>query len=247
MNGDTELYIDWTENETDNIGRKISVYGNLDENAIITATLLTYPGGPFVQKFARWTVVNGVLSSQTPEIVTISGLEKGWNGNSDLIYTSATNTSSDYFVGAYSENALVWINGATNQVKKKVPTTTGTDAGNFVTNAIDFVEFNNAKYLTLNWLNGFTWGSADLVWLLEVTTDVNFSGSLIEGCPAVVWNCERHKYGPRGSGFSSPEPENGNITGDVALRVSPDGFYLYLYFMITNGYVVGVQFDCIDM
>ena len=247
MTGATELYIDWPENETDNIGRKISVYGNISENAIITAPLLTAPGGAFLQRFARWTVVDGVLTSQAPEVITVSGLTTGWNGNCDIVYTSATNTNSDYFVGAYSENALVWINGVTNQVHKRVPTTTTSDAGNFVTNAVDFVEFNNAKYLTTNWINGFTWGSADLVWLLEVTTDANFSGSLVENCPAVIWTCDRHKYGPRGSGFSNPEPENRNMTGDVALRVSPDGFYLYLYFMFTNGYVVGYQFDCIDM
>ena len=247
MSGETELYIDWPENTADNIGRKISVYGNINENAIITSPLLTAPGGAMVNRFARWTVVNGVLTSQTPEVITISGLTTGWNGNSDIVYTSATNTNSDYFLGAYSENALVWINGTTNQVNKRVPTTTTADAGNFVTNAVDFVEFNNAKYLTTNWINGFTWGSADLVWLLEVTTDATFTGSLLESCPAVVWQCDRHKYGPRGSGFSDPEPENGNMTGDVALRVSPDGYYLYLYFMFTNGYVVGVQFDCIDM
>jgi hypothetical protein len=246
MTGDTELFIDWPENTADNIGRKISVYGNLNENAIITATILSVPGSStYLQKFARWKVENGTLKSQTPEIVNISGLAKGWNGNSDIVHTSATNTGSDYFVGAYSENALVWINGATNQVKKKVLTTTTGDAGNYVTNAVDYVEFNNAKYVTTNWVNSFDWGSSDLVWLVDVTKEATFTGSLLEDCPAVVWECDIHTYGPRGSGFAVPEPVNDNATGDVALRVSDDGKYLYLYFMFTNGFVVGYQFDCI--
>jgi hypothetical protein len=40
---------------------------------------------------------------------------------------------------------------------------------------------------------------------------------------------------------------NTNGTADVALAQSADGFFLYVYFMFTNGYIVGVQFDCIDI
>ena len=237
--GATQLYIDWADNEDDAIGRKISVYGNLDENAIITSPLLTGTDS----RFARWTVVGGQLTSQTPEIITIEG-HVGWSTNCDIIYTSATATNSDYFAAAYSQNMLSWVNGVTNQVRSSMNRTIPDD-GNWITNAVDYVEFNNAKYLTTNWINSFNWGSSDIVWLMDVTTQTDFTGNLsfaAETCPAVVWQCPRNTYGAWVLGI-----QNTNGTGDVALCVSPDGYYLYLYFMFTNGSIVGVQFDCIDM
>ena len=238
MTGSTELFINWSENTTDAIGRKLSIQGDITKNAIITAPLLTGTD----QRFARWTVVNGVLTSQTPTIVTMSGLERGWTTNCDIVYTSATNVNSDYFVTSYSDNTFAWVNGSTNQVRKKLDEIDR----NYVPNAVDYIEFNNARFVTVNHVNSFTWGAADMVWLLDVSTDANFSGDLLTvgSCPAVVWQCERDIYGPKAI---QPVVENANATGDVALRASEDGYYLYLYFMFTNGYVVGYQFDCVDM
>ena len=246
LTGETELFIEWDNSggTPPNIGRKLGIQGDLNRDAIITAPLLTEGGEALVQSFARWTVKSGALESQTPEIIAITGLEKGWNANSAIIHSSATDLNSDYFVAAYQENALAWINGVTNNLRSKVLITTSSDAGNYVTNAVDYIEFNNAKYATINWVHGQPWGSADKVWLVDVTTDAEFSGSLMESCPAVRWECDRAKYG----GWSlTPSVQNINNSGAVALTVSPDGYFLYLYFMFTNGYVVGVQFDCIDM
>jgi hypothetical protein len=116
---------------------------------------------------------------------------------------------------------------------------------NYIPNAVDYTTFNNAKYVTLNWVNSFTWGAADAVWLLDVSSNDNFAGNLeTKTCKAVVWESDRDKYGAKAI---APVVANGNGTGDVALKVSSDGYYMYLYFMFTNGYVVGYQFDCIDM
>lgn len=229
-----ELMIEWNGGLA--VGRKISVSGSIDNDAIITAPILAAG-----QKFARWTVTGGVLTSQTPEIITMSGLTKGWTTNADIVYTSPTDVTSDYYVASYSDNTFAWVNGSTNAVRKSLDAI----SANYIPNAVDYVEFNNAKYATLNWVNSFTWGAADAIWLLDVSSDAGFSGNLeTKTCSAVVWECDRDKYGPKGI---SPVVANGNGTGDVALRVSDDGFYLYLYFMFTNGYVVGYQFDCIDM
>lgn len=232
--GTPELYIEWNGGVA--IGRKLSIVGSINSNAIITAPILAAG-----QKFARWTVVNGTLSSQTPDVVTMSGLAKGWSTNCDIVYSSATDVNGDYFVASYSDNTFAWVDGATNSVRKKLDGI----SGNYIPNAVDFVSFNKASYTTLNWVNSFSWGSADAVWLLDVTNDTNFAGSLdSKTCKAVVWESERNVYGGKSV---SPSVVNGNGTGDVALRVSEDGYFMYLYFMFTNGYVVGYQFDCIDM
>jgi hypothetical protein len=229
-----ELMIEWDGGVA--IGRKMSVQGSLNGNAIISAPILATG-----QQFARWTVTGGVLSSQIPEIVTMSGLAKGWTTNADVVYTSGTDIGSDYFVASYSDNTFAWVDGSTNQVRQKLDEV----SLNYIQNAVDYIEFNNAKYATVNWVNSFTWGAADMVWLLDVSSGASFSGDLTSGtCNAVVWETPSDTYGPKAI---SPVVPNLNGTGDVALKVSDDGFYLYLYFMFTNGYVVGYQFDCIDM
>ena len=234
VTGSPELMIEWDGGVP--IGRKMSVQGDINGDAIITAPILEQN-----QQFARWTITSGVLESQTPEIVTMSGLEKGWTTNADIVQTSGSDINSDYFVASYSDNTFAWVDGATNVVSKMLESI----SVNYIQNAVDYVEFNNAQYTTVNWVNSFTWGAADKVWLLDVSSDANFTGNLETGtCPAVVWEAPADTYGAKAV---SPVVANANGTGDVALRVSDDGYYLYLYFMFTNGYVVGYQFDCIDM
>ncbi|WP_320018947.1 DUF5018 domain-containing protein [Labilibaculum manganireducens] len=229
-----ELLIEWDGGLA--IGRKLSINGSINGDAIISAPILAAG-----QKIARWTVVNGVLTSQTPEIITMSGLAKGWTTNADVVYSSNTDVNSDYFVASYSDNMFAWVNGTTNAVSKNLEVI----STNYIPNAVDYLEFNNAKYVTLNWVNSFTWGSADAIWLLDVSSDMNFAGNIdLKTCNAVVWESPRNIYGGKSV---SPAVANGNGTGDVALRVSEDGYFLYLYFMFTNGYVVGYQFDCIDL
>ena len=235
VNSNPELFLEWNGGQA--IGRKVSITGSVDSNAIITAPLY----GAADQRFARWSVVGGVLTSQTPEIITMSGLVKGWTTNADIVHTSDTDLSADYFAATYSDNTFAWVNGQSNAVKSMLEPI----SANYIQNAVDYIEFNNAKYAVVNWVNGFTWGSADAVWLLDVSSTANFSGDLdSKTVNAVVWEAERNVYGPKGI---SPVVANANGTGDVALTVSADGYYLYLYFMFTNGYVVGYQFDAIAL
>ncbi|KOH44618.1 DUF5018 domain-containing protein [Sunxiuqinia dokdonensis] len=229
-----ELMIEWDGGVP--IGRKFSIQGSIAGDAIITAPILAAG-----QQIARWTVVGGALSSQTPEIVAMSGLTKGWTTNVDVVSTSSTDLTADYFVASYSDNTFAWVDGSSNTVSKSLEPI----SANYIQNAVDYTMFNNAGYAVLNWVNSFSWGSADAVWLLDVSNDANFSGNLETGtCDAVVWEAERNVYGGKSI---DPPVVNANGTGDVALRVSEDGYYMYLYFMFTNGYVVGYQFDCIDM
>lgn len=228
VNSTPELFINWSASGSASIGRKVSINGSLNGNAIITAGLHNT-----TNQFARWTVVNGVLTSHTPEIITISGYS--WsNNNVDVIYTSNTDVNSDYFVIGYSDNRLAKINGATNTLSAAL----NFNDKNFIGNAVDYVEFNKGKYVTYNHVNSFTWGSADQAWVIDA--DANLTGA---ASSVALWYPSKGKYGANALGAGV----NGNGTGDVAFRVSDDGYFLYFYFMFTNGYVVGVQFDCIDM
>ncbi|GAB6007762.1 DUF5018 domain-containing protein [Dysgonomonas reticulitermitis] len=247
--GTPELFIDWTANTTLAVGRKISVQGNIDGDAIITAPLHNGTGA----QFARWRVTGGVLQSQTPDIVTVSGLT--WTTNVDVVSTSASDVNADYFVARYSDHIsgengniypmLNWVNGSNNTVRKSLVNVNS----NFVSNAVAYTVFNKIPYTLVNYVNGFSWGQADMIYLVNAasvdsfTAEYNSWGGPWGAGGAVEWACELHKYGAlNGSGVA-----NGNSTGDVAFVQSADGFFLYVYFMFTNGYIVGVQFDCVDM
>ena len=219
-------------------GRKISVRGSIDSDAIITAPV--FAG---TNSFARWTVKGGKLTSETPEIVTISDSDMGaWNYNCDIIYRSATDVHSDYLMANYSQinsraaggstdnRSHLWMDGNSNTIKyigRPI-------SSNWVPNAVDYVMFNKCPYLLTNSINSFTWGADDIIYLYDLST---------EDLSSVVWQCDKGIYG----GFTVSGQANANSTGDVALRLSDDGFYMYAYFMFTNGYVVCQQFDCLNM
>lgn len=223
------------------MGTHFSINGSVDGNAIITAPFYGTSASRS-REFARWTVVDGALSSATPEIVSISGFLKnngeGWTTTCDVISTSNTNVNADYFMHSYSEY-LCWVNGSTNAIRSKVDYSNN----NFVGKSVDFIEFNGAKYAAIDWTNTQTWGSADIVFLLDVTSSGKFSGNLeTQTVEAVVWQEKKGVYGAR-----SINPTIRGNYADVLLSVSDHGYYMYLYFVFTNGYVVGYQFDCVMM
>lgn len=251
--GTPELFINWSDNTTLAVGRKFSVQGNIESNAIITAPIVSGTDS----KFARWKVTDGVLQSQTPDIVTVSGIS--WTTNVDVVYSSATNVNSDYFVtrhgnvdGDLQYSLLNWVNGANNTVRTSL-TTANDQWGGFLTNAVDYIVFNNIPYVLVNYLNAWSWGQGDQILLANAGSFSEFTGPSPFGNNgniggAVVWmdglSGGYSKYNFAAAGAST---HNGNGTGDVAFVESADGFFLYAYFMFTNGYIVCVQFDCVDI
>ena len=181
--------------------------------------------------FARWQVIDGVLQSQTPQIVAISGIEGAWNNNADVVATNPFNPNSDYFVSYYAApRKFAWVDGSTNSVKAL-----GNEiSSNWIQNAADYTVFNDNPYAANMSINSFTWGSDDKVYLHDASSVNTFT--------TPIWDVPHGIYGGKDNGGT-----NANATGDVILKVSDDGYYMYLYFMFTNGTVTCVQFDCIDM
>lgn len=224
VNTAPEIFIDWTTSLP--MGRKFSVKGDITKNAIITV-----PINQLGAQFARWQVVNGNLVSQTPVIITASGIN--WTTNIDIVYSDESNLTSDYFASFFGQSGSVkkftWFDGTTNTPKLQGPDI----SGNWIPNSVDHVEFNNIQYVLHNTVNAFTWGSDDNIFMYDL------SANILSNPEKVV---ETGLYGGKALGV-----QNTGGTGDVAFRVSDNGYYLYVYLMFTNGYVVCVQYDCIDM
>lgn len=226
VNSAPEIFIDWAASGATAIGRKLSVKGCLEEDAIITAALM---GGD--KQFARWQVKEGLLLSHVPEIVTINGIEGPWWNNADVVATDPQDPQGDYFVSCYAPpRKFAWVDGKTNTIKARGPEI----SPNWIQNAADYAVFNKCPYAVSNSVNSFTWGSDDSVYLFDVSSTSTF------GTP--IWKAPIGTYGGKDNGG-----QNTNGTGDVQLKISDDGYYMHLYFMFTNGCVVCVQYDCIEM
>lgn len=230
VTGNPEVLISYPT--SNNMGNRFSVNGSVDGDAVITAPVR----GPQSTRFVRWKISGGVPG--TPEIISINGLTGGWNNSSDVISTSSTDAHADYFVYANS-NYLSWIDGATNARKQN--TRVHFNNGNYLANGIDLKEFNNAKYIAIDWANAQTFGGGNRVFLLDATDPSKLVGNLeVTGdVEPLVWRSD-NTFGARDLGVRG-------TSSDVYMRVSDNGYYLYLYFMFTDGYVVGYQFDCIKM
>lgn len=233
IHANPELLINYPT--TNSMGKRFSINGSIDGDAVLTAPLT---GG--TTKFARWKITGGSVDSQTPEIVTIDGLTGTWNNSSDVISSSSTDVSADYYVHAYS-NYFSWIDGASN--KRKPNSRMHFNNNNFLANAIDLKTFNNATYLAIDWTNGQAFGGGDRVFLLDASNPSKLTGNLeITGAvEPLVWRSD-NTFGARSISTSLK-----GSSSDVLMRVSDNGYYLYLYFLFTDGYVVGYQFDCIKM
>jgi hypothetical protein len=229
--GTINNYITWTAAPRQ-IGRKISITGNIDGNAIITAPF----HGTDERSFARWQVISGALVSQTPTIITINGDFLWANNASDIVYTSAFNLESDYFAIGYkggantSSNKLVRVNGTTNAVSSMLSPITD----NTVAAALDYIEFNNAKYAAFSYARNTT--GSENVYLVDAETPLSGTPDKAE---AVIWSITNtHGVG---------NPNNNGTTSDIVLRASDDGNFLYLYYYFTNGAIVCYQFDTYDI
>lgn len=233
IHGTPEVLINYPT--TNSMGKRFSINGSVDGDAILTAPLT---GG--TTKFARWKIVGGIVQNQTPEIVTIDGLTGTWNNSSDVISSSNTDVNADYYVYAYS-NYLSWIDGVTN--KRKPDSRVHFNNGNFLANAIDLKAFNNATYIAIDWTNSQTFGGGDRVFLLDATNPSKLVGNLeaAAGIEPLFWKSD-NTFGARSISTSLK-----GSSSDVFMRVSDNGYYLYVYFVFTDGYVVGYQFDCIKM
>lgn len=223
-----------------NVGDQLSVVGNLDGDAIITASV----NGSGLD-FLRWVVTGGALQSQTPETIHITGYEGTCWGNADIAYVDPSNPNGDYITGAYMKFAdeetanrgAAYVSGASNTITSKGSRIV---SSNWVINAVDVIEFNKMKYAVHNSINTFTWGGDDNIYVYDLTNGDLATSPVDFGASGLNFI---NNYGAMKCG-STGIARNGS---DVKFSVAANGVYLYIYFMFANGFVGCVQVDCLDM
>lgn len=218
-------FLSWTNTAGVEVGRRISVFGNIDDDAVITVSC----NATDASKFLRWQVSGGALVSASPEIVSCGGVG-AFKYNADIISTSATNPSADYFLMYYgTPYSALYMDGSANTVKAQ----SEAYSSNWVINAVDYVVFNKCPYVAHNTVNSFTWGSDDKIFLFDFTSG-DFS--------KLIWNCDPGLYGTKDVAIGTA---NANANGDVDIKATD--YYMNLYFMFSGGYIVCMQYDCLKM
>lgn len=222
-------FIEWINDIAgSNVGRKISVKGNLDQDALI------FMGASNSNNtILRWKMTNGTLESQTPVKIVYTGTKK-WSYMADAI-SEGTNPNDNLFVSGYPSD-FAYVNTLSGNALAQVDLAA---SGYTVNHSIDHVVFNNSKYLAAVNINPFSWGTPSTALLYDVSipaalgtlpSEANYSQILV------------YKSSP------VPSPAgNGNSTGDVLMKVSDDGYKMVMYLLVTNGGVAAFEFDCIDV
>lgn len=241
-------------------GHHISVTGDIDKNAVITAPL----NGTNAW-FTRWIVKNGELESQDGEMIQPVGFDIPW-ANCDVVYKSP-NAESDYFVNAYcdvtgpgavAENRYVaWVKNnniaaLTPTYERVIGTSSGRSSANWVNSHVDYKVFNGVGYVLDQRVNTFTWGSGgyDTILLFDTQSgDLSKEAINFTSYETVEWNRViglkvDDIYGAKDQG--NPPGLEGAANG-IQLQVSEDGFYMYIYFMFAKGCVGCVRVDCFDI
>lgn len=264
--GDGEnLFKVWVFNDVDDRGRlllqencygageRVSVYGDVNKEAVIVTTL----NGTSISGY-RWFLKDGAVVRR--EQFNLAGVASTPWGHVDIAPTSATSSTANYYSVFYAlvnnrrgpvqyngDNSIVNI-GKPNTKKRSDADGGLADAGNWVMNACDYREFNKSKFFIHNSVNTFPWGENDFVYLIDVSGgDIGnelFPSTTSNGTMRFFAsaNGEEGLYGAKAAGNVGL----GGNSNDVRLWVSETGFYMYAYFMFTNGYIGCVRVDCIQ-
>lgn len=231
------------------MGNTLSVTGDIYGDAVIT----TGSNGDR-NAIYRWTLKGGKLVSETPVTFYPGGYTGTCWGTMDAVYTEEGNPESDYFVIGYcafaknppmanvanAETRTCSLHdGLTHELKSYGSFCI---TSNSVENAGAFIKFNNSKYFIHNIVNTLGYGYGASLVMYDVTDGTLDTQAIkFDGTDVAL----RNNYGVAAAGNGSKD--RGGNGNDVHFYVSPDGFYLYIFFEYSNGYVGCVRCDCIDM
>lgn len=214
--------IDWTLDAAWQVGRKMSVVGDLDQSAAIY--LAASNSGNTV---LRWMVRNGQVVSQVPEKLRFPGTTN-WTLMADVVPLGYDEDDPIIITGSPG-NVSYW-NVADNTILGQLQ---AASLGLQLNTALDAVEFNTNRYVSF----GNVEDIRGEFFLYDVTHPENLSASPTS---SLFQQSLAFRTG------WLPSNSNGNRTSDVVLKASDDGYKMHMYCILTNGSIAAYEFDCID-
>lgn len=205
-------------------GRKLSIKGDLDGDAIICSVVEHEPN------FVYWRTENGNIVSQEPEEFAANPLEIGWSLQAD-VYPIDLDLSKGVYMTGYGNASLskfAFVDGISKNVLYEYDLVGGEIDKSLLwaTHSIDMITYNDAKYLAL----GSVKSNRINARLLHVEDPSHISKSPLS--PDLCKFITEFETEP-----------NAQSTGDVLLSNSKNGEFLQMYVLATNGGVKVYQFD----
>ena len=216
------------------IGDRLHVQGNLNTDAIITAT----PYG--CQNAIRWTVHNGTVGA--PENILFNGVN-AWgdqDGAAKVVARSANTADGCFFSYYDSGNCPTYYAPAWASPQGILTANSAGNGWGYNTGAIDARDFNGARYLALFEMGYWPhWGLPGTVYLYDASNPATISGTVDKSSALKYKFKMTDLYGT--VGFAA-----GGRTGDVLMTPSEDGYYMYIFYASnTHLSFGGYQIDCI--
>ncbi|MFA5655214.1 MAG: DUF5018 domain-containing protein [Dysgonamonadaceae bacterium] len=208
------------------IGRKIFVRGDMNDHAFL------YLGISNNNIFLQWEIKNGEVVSEAPRKVDYT-LDYTM-GIQAKIVPIEVGANSNYFLSRYEGNvakvAITYMDGVTNQPiyqsEHHIQDVFHQWLGGG--HAFDYAAMDGAYYIFIIEQNGVNW-MREIFDIRKVMLRPEKISSIMELIKFRVWN--NWLEFPLDPNYAS----NGNVTGDVKVRVAPDGQSAIVAFLCTNG------------
>ncbi len=211
------------------LGRKIYVRGDLTKHAFVYLAVSNN------NTILRWEVKDGKVVSETPKKI-----------NFDIDYTMGvqakvvpvefgenTNYFINRFVNGQAQVAITYMDGVTNTAIYKSEHHIQDVFHQWLGggHAFDYADMNGARYIFLIEQNGYNW-MREIFSLRAMMKDPSSIKDITSLIHTRVW--EDWLYYPLDPALGA----NGNATGEVKVRVAPDGNSSTVAFLCTNGGVI---------
>ncbi len=208
------------------VGRKIYVRGDMTDHAFL------YLGISKQNKFLQWEIKNGAVVSEEPRRVDYT-----WDytmGIQARIVPTEVAENSNYFLARYEDGvakvAITYMDGTTNtpiyQSEHHIQNVYHQWLGGG--HAFDYAEMDGAYYIFMLEQNAFNW-MREIFDVRKVILRPDEIDSIMDLIKFRAWNDWLNF--PMDPNFAS----NGNVTGEVKVKVSADGKSAYVAFLCTNG------------
>lgn len=208
------------------IGRKIFVRGDMNDHAFL------YLGISYNNIFLQWEIKNGEVVSEAPRKVDYT-LDYTM-GIQAKIVPIEVGANSNYFLSRYegrvAKVAITYMDGVTNQPiyqsEHHIQDVFHQWLGGG--HAFDYAAMDGAYYIFIIEQNGVNW-MREIFDIRKVMLRPKSISSIMELIKFRVWN--NWLEFPLDPNYASNE----NVTGDVKVRVAPDGKSAIVAFLCTNG------------
>lgn len=210
------------------IGMKISVTGDVYNDAVIMIPYSQWASGGN-RVYWIWEVKNGAAVGEKPVWKRMNTDIISYQQNIDMVAAYPSTTSDFFFIG-YSGSTLHWM-GADHTIKATLPISEDSQLSLYIPNAVDTEEFNGQLYVaaTTDFPN-----NKGHVYVIKAEASL-WTDNILGGSPAVAYADNEAGYVQTPNTFYQ----------DVAMRVSDDGLYLYVYTIFGGSYFKCYQLDCL--